>query len=317
MHQKKEITPDLQRLREMAKNEEPLDCATSQQIESLLSILQDEKKILAKNKFFKEANACSNVISYVSKYQEASKKRENQVIAKKNFSVVKQNFDESFRKFDEETKALERELTIKQEDRLEAFLNNQQEEMNEFELRWNSDKKLRTYNKSTSKLNNMKMRIPYLLIDNQFEEAEASEKDIANKTRQEVFDRYFTMQSDYDRALRHLLKKQEQELDQFRNDCYVELDKFEQDRKKLRQGYLNRELKLKTKEEIIDNPDKLWIHSQTERLGNTFNGKSRSTPPSPSSKMRISDFPRKDINSLILPPLKTRIQTMNKNANNK
>ena len=40
--QKIEVTPELQKLKKMAKNGESLDCATSEQIEDLLSLLTQE-----------------------------------------------------------------------------------------------------------------------------------------------------------------------------------------------------------------------------------------------------------------------------------
>lgn len=307
-----ELTPDLQRLREMAKNEEPLDSASSTQIQKLIVILNQEKKALAKHHLYKEAMVCSNMINYVSKYYDSTRKIENQKIAKKEFAPIRKQFDDSFKDFDEETKILEKELILKQQNRLEAFLEAQQDELYEFESRWNSDKKLRIYNKTTSDLNTMKRRISYLLVDEQFEEAEATEKDIAEKTSKEVFDKHFIMQSDYDRSFKNLRKKQNLELQTFKIDCDVELDKFRQDRKKLRQGYLNRELKLKAKENIIDNPDKLWVHQQTERIANTAGAKNKNMQLSPSSKMKVADFHDPNIVSLALPPLKAHVIPMNK-----
>ena len=156
----------------------------------------------------------------------------------------------------------------------------------------------------------MKSRIPFLLADNQFEEAEATEKDIENKTNKEVFDHHYNMQLDYDRALKHLLKKQDHQMEQFNIDCGVEFFIFRQDRKKLKQGFLNRQLKLKTKEEIVDDPDKLWVHSQNERLANAANKSNMSL--SQSSKMAVSDFRTHNTNSLSLPPLKKHLPLMRK-----
>lgn len=303
-----EVTPELQKLKEMAKNKESLDCATSEQIENLLSILNQEKKILAKHRLFNEATICSNMIEYVSKYRDSIIKKENQKVAKKEFAVVRKQFDDSFKEFDEETKILEKKLILNQKNRLETLKKEQEEELKEFESRWNSEKKLRIYNKGGDDLNTMKSRIPFLLADNQFEEAKATEKDIENKTNEEVFDHHYNMQLDYDRALKHLIKKQDHQMEQFNNDCDVELLKFKQDRKILRQGFLNRQLKLKTKENIIDDPDKLWVHSQNKRLTNTTNN----ILHNPSSKMAVNDFRSHNMSTLPLPPLKKHLPPMKK-----
>ena len=85
------------------------------------------------------------------------------------------------------------------------------------------------------------------------------------------------------------------------------MEKLRQDRTKLRQAYLNRQLKLKTKEEIIADPDKLWKHGQTERMGNTLKTSiSNGVSVSPSSKMKRADIKETDTTVLVLPPLDNR-----------
>lgn len=304
-----EITPELLKLKEKAKREESLSGATSQQIEDLLCILNQEKKTLAKNKLFKEALKCTSMINYVSQFLSAAKKRENQKVAKKEFTIVHQQFEDSFNDFDEETKLLEKELIAKQKKRLEELQNTHQAELNDLEARWNSEKKQRIYNKCTSDLHSMRKRITFLLVDNRFEEAEGAQQDADERTEIEVFDHHYLMQRDYDKSLKNLVKKQFLEMETFKTDCIIEQEKLKQDRLKLRQGFVNRQLKLKTKKDIIDDPDKLWAHRQTERFVSA--GKSnKSSTLSPSSRMKVSDFRELDNETLALPPLENHLQVI-------
>lgn len=247
-----------------------------------------------------------------------AKKKENQDAAMEVFTETNKQFEESFKDFDNETKKLEKELLEDQKKRRTVLTEELEKELNEFDERWNSDVKQRLYNRSTNNLNNLKRQLNFLLVDSNFKDAEAVQKQVNQRTQLEQVDHFELMQSDHDTALKFLQNKQSLELQYFEDDCAVELEKLRQDRTKLRQAYLNRQLKLKTKEEIIADPEKLWMHGQTERMGNTLKTSINKGPNiNPSSKMKRSDIKDTDTTVLVLPPLDNRRKTQKKPAKQK
>lgn len=302
-----EETSEIQALKEKAKREDPLTKATTAQLEELLYVLNQEKKGYARDHRYKEGLKCNNTIAYVTKQYEIAKKKENQDAAREVFTEVNNQFEESFKIFDDETKKLEKDLLEDQKKRRALLTEAKEKELNDFDSRWNSDIKQRLYNRSTNNLNSLRRQLSFLLVDSNFKDAESVQKQVNERTQLEAADHHEIMQSDHDTALKFLIEKQQQEIQYFEDDCAVELEKLRQDRTKLRQAYLNRQLKLKTKEEIIADPDKLWKHGQTERMGNTLKTSiSNGVSVSPSSKMKRADIKETDTTVLVLPPLDNR-----------
>lgn len=300
------MTPELQKLKERAKKEEPLLNVTTDQFEELLYILNQEKKAFARDHRYKDGYKCNNTIAHVTKYYDIAKKKENQNIAREEFNELNSKFVQSLKDFDTETKELEKELLNTQKDRRTKLQNSLEEELNEFDAHWNSAKKQRVYNRSTNNLNVLRRQLSLLLVESRFKEAEAVQKQVNQRTKVEEVDHHELMQSDHDTSLKLLKEKQIREMISFEEDCTFEMEKFRQDRTKLRQGYLNRQLMLKTKEDIISDPDKLWKHGQTERMRNTLRTSINKEESIPSSKMKRSDIKESDVAILALPPLDNR-----------
>ena len=181
-----------------------------------------------------------------------------------------------------------------------------EDDLTQFDEHWNSAKKQRTYNHSTNNLNALRSKLSFLLVDGRFKDAEEVQKQVNERTAFELANHTEIMKNDHDTSLRFLREKHIDEIDTFEKNCLVELEKFRQDRTKLRQSYLNRQLKLKTKEEIISDPNKLWMHGQTERMGNTLkNSLNRGATVNQSSKMKRADIKETDAVVLNLPPLES------------
>lgn len=308
------MTPELQKLKEKAKKEEPLTNVSTEQFEELLYILNQEKKAYARDHRYKEGYKCNSMISHVNKYYDLAKKRENQAIAQEEMKEKTNQFTDSLKEFDNETKQLEKELLNKQKERRTKLQNLLEEEKNEFSSHWNSEKKQRVYNRSTNNLNVLRRQLNFLLVDSRFKDAESVQKQVNERTKIEQIDHFQLMQSDHDNSLKLLEEKQARELEGFEEDCIFEMQKFKEDRTKLRQAYLNRQLKLKTKEEIVADPEKLWKHGQTERMRNTLRTSINTEKSVPSTKMKRSDIKDSDVVILVLPPLDNRRKSPKKKS---
>ncbi|KAK8898389.1 hypothetical protein M9Y10_000674 [Tritrichomonas musculus] len=301
-----EMTSELQALKEKAKKEEPLVNVSSETLEDLLYILNQEKKSYAKDHLYKNGLKCNSMIAHVTKYYELAKRKENQDFERQKFAEINKQFEDSLQSFDQETKKLEKELLAHQNDKRNQLKAAIEDDLTQFDEHWNSAKKQRTYNHSTNNLNALRSKLSFLLVDGRFKDAEEVQKQVNERTAFELANHTEIMKNDHDTSLRFLREKHIDEIDTFEKNCLVELEKFRQDRTKLRQSYLNRQLKLKTKEEIISDPNKLWMHGQTERMGNTLkNSLNRGATVNQSSKMKRADIKETDAVVLNLPPLES------------
>ena len=303
---------DIQKLKEKAKKEEPLNGVTVEQFQELLYVLNQERKNFAKEKRFKDGLKCNHTINYVNQWYLKAQKLEIQTNKQEEFNEAKAEFTSDLAKFDAESKALEKELIEKQKNFRNVLQSNHSKERDEFEQRWNGDKKQRIYNHSTGYLINLRYKLSFLLIQNRFAEAESCQKAIAERTKYEMQEHHEIMQHDFDESLKQLEDRQANELQTYDENCQLQLEKLRHDREKLRRSYLNRQMKLNAKEEIVTNPDKVWIHSQQARLTEAARTSKR-TPLSPSTKMTRTDEMRsEEAVSLELPPLDNRRKTQKK-----
>ncbi|OHT14619.1 hypothetical protein TRFO_14903 [Tritrichomonas foetus] len=301
-----EPTNELQRLKEKAKREEPLTGASIELLQELLYILNQERKNLAREHRYKEGLKYNTVIAHVNKYILQAQKLENQVKQQELFSPIKKDFEEQLARFDNETKALERGLIEKQKQQRETLVRNHQIERDEFDARWASSKKQRIYNKSTTTLIQLRRQLNFLLVQSRFDEAEEVQKIIKERMKSEAQDHHEIMQRDFDESLALLKNKQKEEIITFEENCEVQSQKLRQDREKLRRGYLNRQLKLRVKEEMLNDPDKLWAHAQKDMLDEAVKNSAKNSTNLPPTRIKSEEIEEKDVTVLELPPLDNR-----------
>ncbi|OHS94694.1 hypothetical protein TRFO_39138 [Tritrichomonas foetus] len=297
---------ELNKLKERAKKEEPLNGVSIEQFQELLYVLNAERKNFAREKRFKEGLRYNKIINHVNDYYLRAQKLENQSREKEILAEKKAIFENDFTEFEKQSKELEKELIQKQKQQRETLLKNHQIELDELDGRWASDKKQRIYNRSTNHLIQLRRQMHFMLVQSRFAEAEEVQKLINLRTKEEMQNHHELMQKDFDEALIYLKNKQKNEVETFDEFARVALEKLRQDREKLKRGYLNKQLKLRMKEDIANDPDRLWVHGAMGRYEESNQISTRGAPISPSSKMTRAELGHFDADPLELPPLDNR-----------
>ena len=242
------ITPALLNLKKKAKREEPLDDITVEQLQQLLFILNEERKMHAREHHYKEGLMCNSVIHHVSKFYEIAKKKRN---------GESQNDDFPLKEFDEKTIEIEKEIIARHADNRKKILSSQKVEIE----------------RVVKKEESLKRKLNYLLAQERFKEAEEVQKLIDIKKKEEEEEKSNSEGNDRsdelfdsDYSIVNLKEKNQQEILNFEENCKIELQKFREDRSKLRQEMINNRVIIK--EDIISTPklERLHPNSTSESL---------------------------------------------------
>lgn len=308
-----EFSHDLHEMLSRAKKQKSLDNYSVHQFEELLGLLHQERKKLATDHRFSEGDTINRIIDHVNKYYVKAKTKENQQIERIQFEKKNSEFENQFKLFDDETKTLEEELLQNQANRTQEMIERHQNEFDRFEERWTSDQKQRIYNKGTNHLLSLHNSLKQLLVQSRFQEAQAVQQQIDERSQLEEADHFDLIQHDYNESLRNLQDRQQLEMESFQEKLNIELNTFRQQRKRLRQAYVNRQIVMKTHEDLINDPEKLWKRTEKKRIRKSLTLLSRDTQYMPPTRMKVSELRNdKSVPILKLPKLDTKRTTEKK-----
>lgn len=282
-------SPSINRLKERAMKLEPITNATNEQLEILIDDIEKERKIMMRERRFKDGLKCNAAIKHVES-----------ILSKQQ---REQNPDEQLEiAFDNETRKKEQELLDKQRLSRRKLKAKHQRELDNLDKQWNSIQTRKNYNKPSAKLIEMKKQYDAMLAagnPNESEEANKLNQEI-NRLRQiETGEAHQRMQRDYDSDLLHLQQKQHQDFVLLLESNKVKMDQLKQERAKEKRALDFKKIKF-TNNDQIENDDNNLINAQSEKyisdpLGNLFDH-------SDSGKNGDND----SVEKLNLPPLDTR-----------
>ena len=273
--------------------------------ELIFNLGQDRKEKAMEHKY-KEGQRINEAIKNVDEYLTKLKKKQAQKEALEEFNQQKRAFEEERDKFDEETKRLMQELRETLDRQRKELIQEHEQQLKEHDERWSAPAKLRQYNRASNVLTELRRKHAFLLVQSRFEEAEAVNAIIQERTRAEEAGNHAAHQNAYEESLMYLTDKQRSELEFFDVSAATQMTKLEQKRARLRWAWENKGKKLDARGEIVNDADRLWNLKQMERLENlstTMTSRSATTNVLPSSKMTRKDLRDSDVVILTLPPL--------------
>jgi len=296
-------------MKEKALRFEPIPNLSNDVYEQIIYSLSEDRKNFVIQHKFKDGARINRAQMFTREYQikaqkqDVKKKAEDELLSQE--TELHQQFDE----FDKKTKQLETELLksfdYKRED-LKSYHNAQ---LVKHEEKWKSEKKLKEFNHPSSELTDYRVQLASLLVQGRFEEAEKIESVINEQKQIEEVRKFQTMREKFLESEKKVIEKQEQEKQFLEASLSVQLEKFYQQRAKLRLVLENKEKKVNTFRKSVKDADKLWNRERVRRaLENTPNSKERSAI-APSNRVRRQDIMDKEFNSLSLPPLKSSRRT--------
>ncbi|OHT06316.1 hypothetical protein TRFO_25660 [Tritrichomonas foetus] len=266
-------------LKERALNMENLDDLTNDEFESLISLLNEERKQIINNRKFSEGNKINFVINHVNKSYENKRKRELHKQEYNKYIEQKEEFEELLKRFDHETSEMLHEIDIRNREAIVKMEKQHEHESNEHYLHWMSDSKVRQYNRASQQLMLNRKQMQLLLDQCRFTEAEAIQQIINKQERREQANAHKAMQHDYDESLKALNEKQQNEIDFIIQKGRIRRQQLQQKRANERLTLMNKEKKINAIAQQVADPDRVWNLAQNQRINEIYKKKDERTLP--------------------------------------
>ncbi|OHT14675.1 hypothetical protein TRFO_14847 [Tritrichomonas foetus] len=296
------FTPtQLNRLVNLALERKKLKLNTQEEYESVIAELSTKRTYYAAKHKYAEAERYQNAIKFVRNSELQMRKNEIKEKASNAFLKKETTFKKTFLEFDQETKIEMDNLKNEIQAQREQMSQRHEDEIEALENLWKSQKKARLYNRPSKTLSTLRRQLNFMLTQCRFDEAKEVQKHIDEQANIEQKQNHEHMQHDFSEALRKLTEKQNEEKRFFEDRAQIRIRTFEQKRQRLRAGFENRARKLNAKKEVVTNPDRVWVSTQNQRIGD--DATMRRAPMKPTMKIAKKDIYEKEVVTLELPPL--------------
>ena len=280
-------SPSINRLKERAMKLEPIANATNEQLELLIDDIEKERRQMMRERRFKDGLKCNAAIKHVEG-----------ILNKQQIEQAGSNTNEQLEiAFDNESRKKEQELIEKQRIARRKLRAKHKKELDDLDKQWNSIQVRKKYNKPSEKLVQLKRQYDALVAagnPDDEEEINRLNEEITQLRQFETEEAHQRMQRDYDSALLHLQKKQQQDWALLQESNNVKMEQLKQQRAREK-----RALDF-SKDNTITNNNENLLGAQSEELmsdalGNLFDH---------SDTNKNTD--KNDGEKLNLPPLDTR-----------
>lgn len=193
------------------------------------------------------------------------------------------------------------QLNYELDELVENLQKRQQEEIEKHDKEWQSENKIRDYNRTSGKVRALRYQQQKMLNAKRYAEAEQVRRIADNVVKMEAKSATIQMQNEYQASLELLLKKHQEEMDNLLISNASRRASLQHMIEKRRAPILLRISQLENEKELAKNEDRVWnLKYKTEsatisrRMGLTGDGNVKS------ANLKIPDY-----NKMPLPPLKT------------
>lgn len=306
---------EVKRIKKAAMEHKKLPNMNEETCNAVLDSLVEERRQMALAKRFKDGNKITQAIDYINESRTELRKNQLQQEARQNYEQELEDFKAARDNFDAETKRLLDELDAQLKEQAEKQRVDHQTELQKHQELWQSEQKIRQYNRPSSNLTIMRKQLHLLLAQCRFDEAEALQKLVDERTATEEDAAYRTMQHAFDEATKKLLAKQQAEEDFLKTSSEVQKRNLLQRRANLRRQIENKEKRIEKRGAETDDKEKLWNKAQVQRL-EEITSRPRAATARRSLSISRDDIADKDMKILKLPPLVMKAKTARRETSN-
>ena len=292
-------------MKEKAMNFEPIPNLPDEIYEQIIFSLSEDRKNFVIEHKFKEGAKINRAQEFTKQFQIFSQKQEVQKKAEDELKIFEINLKQEFDEFDKETKFLEKKLEEEINNKRIFLIEQHELELLNHENKWNSEEMQKQFNHASSELTTLRSQLASLLVQSRFEEAEKIEIVINNQKLKEEIKKSEIMKEKFIESEKKILEKQNSEIEFFETSMKIKLEKFHQQRLKLRLKLENKEKKVNTFRNNVLDKDKLWNRERIKKALETKQTPLNKTIIKPSNKVKRQDIMEKEFTSLSLPPLKS------------
>ena len=277
--QPKECPENIKQLKIKALKKEKLGKLSESDYMDLLFFLEVDHRKMIEKRNTKKILKYQNAIEYVRNYYNTMRKNEIFEGKVKALQEQRQNIEREIKAFDIKSELMEIELTKLQEEDRKQKKEKFKEEMQKVEEEWNSQGKLKNYNRPSNILLSMKAQRDNLVQQNRFNDAALLQTSIEQQQNQEVKMSYELFQRDYDEFTRKKKIKFDEDMEMFEDECQLETKKLKKDREKEKSILLVKLRKIEAEENFLMSDKNKTCNTGIRRKSRRTNITSKSLPP--------------------------------------
>ena len=249
--QTRECTEHIKQLKSKAIKKEKLGKISESDYMDLLFFLELDHRKMIEKRNTKRILKYQNAIEYVRNYYTTMKKNELFEGKIKVLQEQRENLEREIKQFDLKSEIMEVELAKLQEEDRKQKKEKYKEEMQQIEEEWNSQGKMKNYNRPSNILLSMRTQRDNLVQQNRFNDAALLQNSIEEQQKQEVRMSFELFQRDYDEFTRKKKIKFDEEMEMFEDSCILETKKLKKDREKEKSILLVKLRKVEAEESFL------------------------------------------------------------------
>lgn len=309
---------DLAQLKKRALELQPIENYDDDVYSAVLDSLIEDRNVEASQENFKICEQLNRAIEHVHHCQVEQRKYNLQ---NESYNGMMDQLDEiqmQLSLFDNETKQLEDELLDQTNNQIDRVKSKHQEELDKIQDNWNKESKMRQYNRASPRLVFLRKQFKQLMRQCKFAEAEETKSIIQKLEVQERQKAEISMSTRFQEAVTKVENRQEEELRFYQTKQDIRIKKLRVDRAKLREAIINKQRKVEEMKDVINDPDKLWNYSMSQKKKNNQSpgatsrsgfDMTMSNNNANLSRLTSRDFTDREETTLALPPLKLKRNT--------
>ena len=282
-----------------AMNHDDLSGETEETYNELILYLQQARKQYVIEHNYNEGAKINGAIQLVEKYKTALQKQYYAKVAIEEYQDQLASFEAQRDEFDRETQEKIKKLEKVHKRKRQELEELHQKQLLTHQQHWTSPTKFRLYNRGSNELKFLRRQHADLLVQCRFEEAKRLNREINEKMEVEERNNHAIYQHEYEESYALLQQKQRDEDEFLENKIAVEMAALIQRRAKERRVFDNKEKKIKSQENMVKDPEKIWNHKQLQRIE-----EATARGLQPSSRITRRDIRDREVVLLRLPPLR-------------
>lgn len=210
------ISAELELLKQKAINGEDLKGCDASLFPDLIVALKQQRDFLISYDLYTNSEECDRALKEVTRLNEQYLKQRTQ---KEIQSEIKQRLSKAKKELaeiEEKSKKIEKNLEASLQASLDQALERHQQEIEAYNQEWETEEKLRLYNRTSPQLRVLRTQALLLLNTHRYEEMRVVESQANKLEQQEADNSHLAMEIDYANGLVLLQKKHEVEIEKIK-----------------------------------------------------------------------------------------------------
>ena len=206
------ISPELEVLKQRAINGEDLSGCDASLFPELMVALKQQRDFLISFDLYTNSEECDRALKEVTRLNEQYLKQKTQKEMQSEYKQRLSRARKELAELEQKAERLEKNMEVSLQEEMEAVRKRQEKQIEEYNQNWESEKKLRRYNRTSPELRVLRVQAIKLLNSHRYDEMRIVDKQANELEQQEAEASHLLMEFDYANGYVLLQKKHEEEI---------------------------------------------------------------------------------------------------------